>query len=166
MASLPSATVTAPSFALPPARTASTTKRPAAAFTVRASLRKAAGNAAVALAASAALLAPLSGAGAAMAKEVLLGADDGGLAFVPSEFTVKSGETITFKNNAGFPHNVVFDDDEVPAGVDAAAISQGDEELLNAPGQTYNVTLTVPGTYRFYCSPHQGAGMVGKVTVQ
>ncbi|CAN6338960.1 unnamed protein product [Urochloa humidicola] len=101
-----------------------------------------------------------------MAKEVLLGTDDGGLAFVPSEFAVRSGEAITFRNNAAFPHNVVFDDDEVPAGVDAAAISQGDEELLNAPGQTYTVTLTVPGTYGFYCSPHQGAGMVGKVTVQ
>ncbi|CAN6329865.1 unnamed protein product [Urochloa humidicola] len=165
MAFLSSATVTTPSFSAPPARAASnSTRRPAAAFTIRASLRKAAGTAAVAVAASAALLAPLSGA--AMAKEVLLGADDGGLAFVPSEFTVKAGETITFKNNAGFPHNVVFDDDEVPAGVDAAAISQGDEELLNAPGQTYTVTLTVPGTYGFYCSPHQGAGMVGKVTVQ
>ncbi|CAL4905117.1 unnamed protein product [Urochloa decumbens] len=162
MASLSSATVTAPSFASPPARTAAATRRPAA-FTVRASLRKAAGTAAVAVAASTALLVL---PGAAMAKEVLLGADDGGLAFVPSEFVVKSGEAITFKNNAGFPHNVVFDDDEVPAGVDAAAISQGDEELLNAPGQTYTVTLTVPGTYGFYCSPHQGAGMVGKVTVQ
>ncbi|CAL4897783.1 unnamed protein product [Urochloa decumbens] len=163
MASLSSATVTAPSFAAPPARAAAVRTRRPAAFTVRASLRKAAGTAAVAVAASAALLVL---PGAAMAKEVLLGADDGGLAFVPSEFVVKSGEAITFKNNAGFPHNVVFDDDEVPAGVDAAAISQGDEELLNAPGQTYTVTLTVPGTYGFYCSPHQGAGMVGKVTVQ
>ncbi|KAL2503903.1 Plastocyanin minor [Abeliophyllum distichum] len=101
----------------------------------------------------------------AMAVEVLLGGGDGSLAFVPSEITVASGEKIVFKNNAGFPHNVVFDEDEVPKGVDVAKISMGENDLLNAPGEIYSVTLTEKGTYTFYCSPHQGAGMVGKVTV-
>ena len=154
MASLSSAAVTAPSFAA----AARPAPRRSAAFTVRASLGKAAGTAAVAVAASA-----LLAGGAAMAQEVLLGANGGVLVFEPSEFTVKAGEAITFKNNAGYPHNVVFDEDEVPSGVDAAKISQ--EEYLNAPGETYSITLTVPGTYGFYCEPHQGAGMVGKVTV-
>jgi plastocyanin len=151
MASLSSAAVTAPSFAAPARVTASRRSS----LTVRASL----GTAAVAVAASALL----AGGGAAMAQEVLLGANGGVLVFEPSDFTVKSGETITFKNNAGFPHNVVFDEDEVPSGVDISKISQ--EEYLNAPGETFEVTLTVPGTYSFYCEPHQGAGMVGKVTV-
>ncbi|XAR61599.1 hypothetical protein NMG60_11016064 [Bertholletia excelsa] len=126
---------------------------------VRASLKDAAAAAVVATAASAML------AGNAMAIEVLLGSDDGGLAFVPSTFSVASGEKIVFKNNAGFPHNVIFDEDEVPPGVDVAKISMSDEDLLNAPGETYTVTLTEKGTYSFYCSPHQGAGMYGKVTV-
>jgi plastocyanin len=152
MASLSSAAVTAPSFAA--ARPARAARR--SSVVVRASL-KAAGTAAVAVAASALL------AGGAMAQEVLLGATGGVLVFEPSDFTVKAGDTITFKNNAGFPHNVVFDEDEVPSGVDAAKISK--EEYLNAPGETFSVTLTVPGTYGFYCEPHQGAGMVGKVTV-
>ena len=103
--------------------------------------------------------------GNAMAAEILLGSDDGGLAFVPNDFTVASGEEIVFKNNAGFPHNVVFDEDEIPSGVDAAGISMNEEDLLNAAGETYKVTLTEKGTYSFYCAPHQGAGMVGKVTV-
>nr|prf plastocyanin [Rumex obtusifolius] len=98
--------------------------------------------------------------------EIKLGGDDGALAFVPGSFTVAAGEKIVFKNNAGFPHNIVFDEDEVPAGVDAAKISMSEEDLLNAPGETYAVTLSEKGTYSFYCSPHQGAGMVGKVTVQ
>ncbi|XP_052202982.1 plastocyanin isoform X2 [Diospyros lotus] len=98
----------------------------------------------------------------AMAFEVLLGSGDGGLVFEPSSFSVPSGEKIVFKNNAGFPHNVVFDEDEVPSGVDAAKISMPEEELLNAPGEIYAVTLTEKGTYGFYCSPHQGAGMIGK----
>lgn len=58
----------------------------------------------------------------ALAIEVLLGGSDGTLAFVPSEFSVAPGEKIVFKNNAGFPHNVVFDEDSVPAGVDAGKI--------------------------------------------
>lgn len=101
----------------------------------------------------------------AMAIDIKLGSDDGGLAFVPSDFSVSSGEKISFINNAGFPHNVVFDEDEVPAGVDVAKISMSDEDLLNGAGDTYSVTLTVKGTYKFYCAPHQGAGMVGQVTV-
>eukprot|EP00928_Gymnodinium_smaydae_P025365 TRINITY_DN20224_c0_g1_i1.p1 TRINITY_DN20224_c0_g1~~TRINITY_DN20224_c0_g1_i1.p1 ORF type:complete len:167 (-),score=7.97 TRINITY_DN20224_c0_g1_i1:127-627(-) len=101
----------------------------------------------------------------AMAIEVLLGSSDGGLAFVPSTFSVAPGEEIIFKNNAGFPHNVVFDEDEVPSGVDVGKISMSEEDLLNAPGETYKVSLSEKGTYSFYCSPHQGAGMAGKVTV-
>ncbi|CAN6166229.1 unnamed protein product [Urochloa humidicola] len=154
MASLSSAAVSAPSFAAAARPVASSSSRRCV---VRASLGKAAGTAAVAVAASALL------AGGAVAQEVLLGANGGVLVFEPSDFTVKAGDTITFKNNAGYPHNIVFDEDEVPSGVDAAKISQ--EEYLNAPGETYSVTLTVPGTYGFYCEPHQGAGMVGKVTV-
>ncbi len=101
----------------------------------------------------------------AMAVEVLLGGSDGSLAFVPNEFSVSAGEQIVFKNNAGFPHNVVFDEDQIPSGVDASKISMSEEDLLNAPGETYAVTLSEKGSYTFYCSPHQGAGMVGKVVV-
>lgn len=103
--------------------------------------------------------------GNAMAMEVLLGSDDGSLVFVPSEFTVAKGEKIVFKNNAGYPHNVVFDEDEIPSGVDVSKISMDETELLNGAGESYEVTLTEPGSYGFYCAPHQGAGMVGKLTV-
>lgn len=127
-------------------------------LSVKASLKDF-GVAVVATAASAVL------ASNAMAIEVLLGGDDGSLAFVPNSFSVSPGEKIVFKNNAGFPHNVVFDEDEIPGGVDASKISMPEEDLLNGPGETYSVTLDAKGTYSFYCSPHQGAGMVGKVTV-
>eukprot|EP00195_Chlamydomonas_chlamydogama_P005424 CAMPEP_0202892998 /NCGR_PEP_ID=MMETSP1392-20130828/2648_1 /ASSEMBLY_ACC=CAM_ASM_000868 /TAXON_ID=225041 /ORGANISM="Chlamydomonas chlamydogama, Strain SAG 11-48b" /LENGTH=150 /DNA_ID=CAMNT_0049577169 /DNA_START=61 /DNA_END=513 /DNA_ORIENTATION=- len=95
---------------------------------------------------------------------VKLGSDTGALVFEPATVTVKAGETINFKNNAGFPHNVVFDEDAVPSGVDADAISRDD--LLNGPGETYSVKLTTAGTYGYYCEPHAGAGMVGKIVVQ
>lgn len=120
-------------------------------------------NIAVTVAATAASLIV---AGNALAIQITLGSDDGGLVFIPQNFEVAAGEKITFFNNAGFPHNVVFDEDEVPAGVDASKISMPEEDLLNAQGDTYVVTLTEKGTYAFYCAPHQGAGMVGKVTVK
>merc|ERR1712066_715651 len=55
---------------------------------------------------------------------IKLGADSGGLVFSPDSITVKTGETVTFTNNAGFLHNVVFDEDAVPDGVNAEALSR------------------------------------------
>ena len=41
--------------------------------------------------------------------------------------TIKAGETVSFKNNAGFPHNVVFDEDAVPVS------AQGGDVLMWPP---------------------------------
>ncbi|KMZ76328.1 Plastocyanin, chloroplastic [Zostera marina] len=97
--------------------------------------------------------------------EVLLGSNDGDLAFVPSMVKINAGDKLVFKNNTGFPHNVVFDEDEVPSGVNAGSLSMDENDLLNAPGETYSVVLKAPGQYSLYCAPHQGAGMVGKIVV-
>jgi len=94
---------------------------------------------------------------------VKLGSDSGALAFDPATVTIKAGESVTWTNNAGYPHNIVFDEDAVPAGVSADALSH--EEYLNAPGETYTAKFATAGEYRYYCEPHQGAGMVGKVVV-
>merc|ERR1719460_562791 len=100
---------------------------------------------------------------ASFAAGVKLGSDSGGLVFDPSTVTIKKGEKVTWTNNAGFPHNVVFDEDAVPDGVDVDSLSSYD--LLNAPGESHSATFDVAGTYEYYCEPHQGAGMAGKVVV-
>ncbi|GAV56682.1 Copper-bind domain-containing protein [Cephalotus follicularis] len=166
MATVTSAAVAIPSFT--GLKASSTTSKvcgsvkvaatPVPRLNVKASLKDF--GVAVAAAAASAVL-----ASNAMAIEVLLGTDDGALAFLPSRFSVSPGEKIVFKNNTGFPHNVVFAEDEVPSGVDVTKISMSDEDLLNAPGETFAITLFEKGSYSFYCSPHQGAGMVGEVTV-
>jgi plastocyanin len=99
----------------------------------------------------------------ANAATVKMGGDDGALGFYPSALSVSSGEAITFVNNRGFPHNVVFDEDEVPAGVKVEDLNH--EDYANSPNETFSITLTKPGTYSFYCEPHQGAGMKGTITV-
>lgn len=45
----------------------------------------------------------------------------GALVFEPASITIAKGESVTFVNNAGFPHNVVFDEDAVPVSAGAAA---------------------------------------------
>jgi plastocyanin len=82
----------------------------------------------------------------------------------PPSITVAKGETVEFVNNKAFPHNVVFDEDNVPAGVNADAISH--EDYLNGPGEKVTNKFDVAGTYGYYCEPHQGAGMAGKIIVQ
>merc|ERR1719453_612886 len=97
------------------------------------------------------------------AATVKLGSDEGALVFVPATLTVKAGETVEFVNNIGFPHNVVFDEDNIPEGVNAEALSH--EDYLNAPGETVSTKFDKPGTYGYFCEPHRGAGMMGKIIV-
>ena len=40
------------------------------------------------------------------------------------------------------------------------------EDYLNAPGETYTVKFDKAASYGYYCEPHRGAGMKGKITVQ
>jgi plastocyanin len=92
---------------------------------------------------------------------VKMGADSGQLIFEPSELSVKQGDTVKWVNNKFPPHNVVFDGN-------GAISSKSHEQLMFAPGETYEVSFSdVPaGTYTYYCAPHRGAGMVGKITVE
>nr|WP_198949593.1 plastocyanin [Synechococcus sp. 1G10] len=88
--------------------------------------------------------------------EVKLGTDGGMLAFEPSVVTINKGDTIRFVNNNLAPHNAVFD---------------GHEELSHtalafAPGESWDETFEQAGSYNYWCEPHRGAGMVGKVIVE
>lgn len=40
-----------------------------------------------------------------------------------------------------------------------------DSGLLVHRGDHFDVTLTVPGVYDYYCMPHEAAGMVGRIVV-
>lgn len=95
---------------------------------------------------------------------IKLGSDKGMLAFEPAKVTIKPGDTIKWVNNKVPPHNVVFDS---KGGAIAKALSH--KQLLMSPGQEYETTFpadTPAGEYNFYCEPHRGAGMAGKITVQ
>jgi plastocyanin len=40
-----------------------------------------------------------------------------------------------------------------------------DSGFLMHPGDYFDVTLTVPGVYDYYCMPHEAVGMVGRIVV-
>ena len=88
--------------------------------------------------------------------EVKLGADSGMLAFEPSTVTIKAGDPVKFVNNKLAPHNAVFEGHE----------EYSHSELAFAPGESWEETFATSGTYDYYCEPHRGAGMVGKVIVE
>ncbi|AKG22209.1 plastocyanin [Calothrix sp. 336/3] len=100
---------------------------------------------------------------------VKLGNDKGMLAFEPAKITVKAGDTIKWVNNKVPPHNIVFDAAQNPAKSADLAKALSHKGLLMNPGQELETTFPADapaGEYTFYCEPHRGAGMVGKVTVQ
>jgi len=102
-------------------------------------------------------------ANAAETKEVLMGSDSGLLAFVPAKTQVCKGDSVKWINNKGGPHNVVFDEDAIPEGVDQEAISM--DEQLGEEGDTFVMKFDTAGNYDYYCEPHRGAGMNGKLIV-
>lgn len=59
---------------------------------------------------------------------------------------------------------MVFDEDNIPAGVDQEKISMIDEQL-GEPGESFTMKFDTAGTYGYYCEPHRGAGMLGTLTV-
>lgn len=44
------------------------------------------------------------------------------------------------------------------------AAAPWDSDFL-LPGESFTITLTVPGVYDFYCQPHEAMGMVGRIVV-
>ncbi|PSB33537.1 plastocyanin [Chlorogloea sp. CCALA 695] len=118
----------------------------------------------VALVSSFALFTPSA---AAENYQVKLGSDKGMLVFDPAKLTIKSGDTVEWVNNKVPPHNVVFDAANNPTKSADVAKGLSHKQLLMTPGQSVKTTFseTAPGDYTYYCEPHRGAGMIGKITV-
>lgn len=87
--------------------------------------------------------------------------------FSPQGVAVAPGTTIRFVNeDAGNSHTATayasaIDDRQQRIPPEAEA---WDSDYL-LPGDTFEVTLTVPGVYDYYCRPHEMAGMVGRIVV-
>jgi len=87
--------------------------------------------------------------------------------FVPASLTVPAGTKVRWKNASREDHTVTDDpkvasdakDVTMPAG--ATAFNSGTIK----PGAQYEVTFTVPGSYKYVCEPHEGMDMKGTIEV-
>jgi plastocyanin len=89
---------------------------------------------------------------AAMANVVLMQGNQ----FLPAEYQVPLGMTVTWVNLDGEEHDVLPADWE-------NRIDPTFESPLIAPGGSWSFTFTIPGTYGYFCDLH--ANMVGVIIV-
>jgi len=87
---------------------------------------------------------------------VKMGSDSGQLVFDPKVVTIKVGDTVKWVNNKAFPHNIIFDGHE----------ELSHKKLIQKPKAELESTFSEAGEFSYYCSPHRGAGMAGKVIVE
>jgi plastocyanin len=90
-----------------------------------------------------------------------------GLQFDPAEVTIRVGGTVTWVNEASVDHTVTGDPSK--------AAEEGDAELPEGaepwdsgfvkPGASFSMTFDVPGTYRYFCIPHENVDMLGVIEV-
>jgi plastocyanin len=77
--------------------------------------------------------------------------------FEPADVTINAGETVTWTNDEGVPHDV---DGSGPGGDFSSGPEGGMQE-----GDTFEFTFDEPGRYEYVCRVH-APGMAGTVTVR
>ncbi|MGH7778522.1 MAG: cupredoxin domain-containing protein [Candidatus Binataceae bacterium] len=88
--------------------------------------------------------------------------------YEPAKITVKVGEPVQWINNAKAVHSVTLvpGDAQNPKDASEPAGAKTFDSGFMPPGGTFSYTFTVPGTYHYFCVPHEKAGMLGVVTVK
>jgi plastocyanin len=74
--------------------------------------------------------------------------------FASANITVESGTTVTWVQSGDNPHTTTSYDGLWDSGL-----------LPGGSGQSFSFTFDEPGTYDYFCIPHEDLGMVGTVTV-
>jgi plastocyanin len=83
--------------------------------------------------------------------------------FDPRAVTIHAGEAVEWHNASRFKHSVTAD-----PGRGSAVLPPGAEPFASGelqPGESFRRVLSVPGKYRYFCTPHEGIGMSGTITV-
>lgn len=97
--------------------------------------------------------------------------------FRPPEIEISAGETVVWKNTNSRIHTVTAYEDSLPDGAAYFATGDFDSEQAARKGysnglkggidsnELYEHTFDIPGTYAYFCIPHERAGMTGTVIV-
>ena len=86
--------------------------------------------------------------------------------FDPIGILIEPGQTVRWVNEANVHTSTAYhpDNDGHALRIPKAA-EPWDSDYLVEPGDQFEVTLTVPGVYDYFCAPHEMAGMVGRIIV-
>ena len=95
--------------------------------------------------------------------------------FDPESISVEANQTVTFTNDSNESHTVTAYEDGFLQGAEyfsSGDFSGEDEARANVAeglirsGEGFNVTIGEPGTYSYFCIPHEGDGMIGTIVVE
>ncbi len=91
-----------------------------------------------------------------------------GLKFDPEQVTITQGGTVKWENTSQIVHTVTADPElaNVPSSVKLPEGAETFNSGSMAAGETFSHTFDVPGEYRYFCIPHESAGMIGTVIVE
>ncbi|HEX2168243.1 MAG TPA: plastocyanin/azurin family copper-binding protein [Longimicrobiales bacterium] len=89
------------------------------------------------------------------------------LTFAPAAAQARVGQTVVWVNTSSMPHTVTADP-SLAGNAASVSLPEGAEPFASPlvdAGGSYSRTFTVAGTYRYFCQPHEGAGMIGTIVV-
>ena len=91
-----------------------------------------------------------------------------GLSFSPAEITLPVGGTVEWQNTSFFTHTVTADPKRArdPAHVSLPPGAEPFDSGEIPAGEVFQRSFTTPGTYRYFCIPHEGQGMLGTIIVE
>ena len=91
--------------------------------------------------------------------------------FEPAELTTTVGSTVTWTNDSSESHTVTAYATAEEFFASGGATSEDEardavaDGLLDG-GETFEFTFDEPGTYQYFCVPHEEQGMVGTIIVE
>ena len=89
------------------------------------------------------------------------------LRFSPDTVRVRAGGSVVWRNTSDIMHTVTADASraQLPASVRLPAGAAAFDSGAMEPGAVFSHRFTVAGEYRYFCVPHERAGMTGVVIV-
>ena len=85
------------------------------------------------------------------------------LQFAPNNLTITAGDTVTFRNLGGAPHNVHADDESFRCA--AGCDDTGGNGAISSDAWSFTRTFSTAGVVNYHCDEHVSMGMKGSITV-
>lgn len=88
--------------------------------------------------------------------------------FAPASIKIRAGQSVTWQNVGVMVHSSTCDPTTAQRPAHAV-LPDGAEPWdsgLIRKGESWTRHFEVPGTYTYFCTPHESAGMIGSLTVE